>query len=52
MANLWFQKITITQTQYINVQQSLVVTFELTGAARGFLIMSCATRGVKKFGQH
>ena len=52
MDNLWFQKITITQIQYINVQQILVVTFELTGAARGFMIMSCAARGVKKVGQH
>ena len=35
---------------YINVQQSLVVTFEFrpTGAARGFMIISCAARGVKK----
>ena len=30
----------------------LVVTFEFTGAARGFTIMSCAARGVKKVGQH
>ena len=52
MNNLWFQKITITQIQYINVQQILVITFEFTGAARGFMIMSCATRGVKKVGQH
>jgi len=48
--NLWFQKTTITQLQYINVQQILVVAFEFTGAARGF--MSCAARGVKKVGQH
>src|SRR6218665_1300774 len=48
-----FQKITITtQIQYINVQQILVVTFEFTGVARGFMIMSCAARGVKKVGQH
>ena len=54
MDNLWFQKITITQIQYINVQQILVVTFEFrpTGAARGFMIMSSAARGVKKVGQH
>ena len=42
----------ITQIQYINVQQILVVTFEFIGAARGFLIMSCAARRVKKVGQH
>jgi len=41
-----------TQIQYINVQNFLVVIFELTGAARGFMIMSCAARGVKKVGQH
>jgi len=52
MDNLWFQKSTMTQLQYINVQQILVVTFEFTGAARGFMIMSCAARGVKKVGQH
>ena len=54
MNNLWFQKITITQIQYINVQQILVdrPTFEFTGAARGFMIMSCAARRVKKVGQH
>ena len=52
MNNLWFQEITITQIQHINVQQILVVTFEFTGAARGFMIMSCAARGVKKVGQH
>ena len=34
------------------VQQILVVSFEFTGAARGFMIMSCAARGVKKVGQH
>ena len=50
MDNLWFQKITITQIQYINVQQILVVTFEFTGAARGFMILSSAARGVKKVG--
>jgi len=38
--------------QYINIQQILVVTFEFTGAARGFIIISCAARGVKKVGQH
>ena len=44
---------TITQIQYnINIQQILVVTFEFTGAARSFMIMSCAARGVKKVGQH
>ena len=32
----------------INVQQILIVTFEFTGAARGFTIMSCAARGVKR----
>jgi len=54
MNNLSFQKIrpTITQIQYINVQQILVVTFEFAGAARDFMIMSCAARGVKKVGQH
>ena len=50
--NLWFQKATITQLKYINVQQILVVTFEFTGAAHGLMIMSCAARGVKKVGQH
>ena len=44
--------ISITQIQYINVQQILVVTFEFTGAARGFMIMSCAAREVRKVGQH
>src|SRR6218665_3293779 len=43
---------TITQIQYINVQEMLVVTFEFFDAARGFMIMSCAARGVKKVGQH
>jgi len=38
--------------QYINVQQILVVTSEFTGAAHGFISMSCAARGVKKVGQH
>jgi len=38
--------------QYINVQQILVVTFEFTGAACGFMIMSCAARVVQKVGQH
>jgi len=36
----------------INGEQILVVTFEITGAARGFVILSCAVRGVKKVGQH
>ena len=44
--------ITITQIQNINFEQILVVTFEFTGAARGFMIKSCAARGVKKVGQH
>ena len=30
----------------------LVVTFEFTGAARGFMIMFSAARGVKKVGQY
>jgi len=34
----------------INVQQILVAIFEFTGAARGFVIMSCGARGVKKVG--
>ena len=34
------------------VQQILVVTFEFTGAAHSFMIMSCAAHGVKKVGQH
>jgi len=35
MDNLGFKKITIiTQIQYINVQQILVVTFELTSIVR------------------
>ena len=46
MDNLWFQKITITQIQYTNAQQILVIAFEFTSAARGFIIMSCAARGV------
>ena len=41
-----------TNTITFNVQKILVVTFEFNGAARGFLIMSCAARGVKKVGQH
>jgi len=48
MDNLWFQKTTVTHLQYINVQQPLVVIFEFTGAARGFMIMSCAARGAKR----
>ena len=52
MNNLWFQKITITQIQYIDVHKILFVTFEFTGAARSFMIMSCAARGVKNVGQH
>ena len=51
MDNLWFQKIKITQIQYIYVQQILVY-FEFTSVARGFMIMSCAARGFKKVGQH
>ena len=35
-----------------NKLQILVVTFEFTGAARGFMIISCAAQGVKKVGQH
>ena len=34
------------------VQPILVVSFEFTGAARGFMIISCAARGVKKVRQH
>src|SRR6218665_1588315 len=30
----------------------LVVIFEFTGAASGFMIMSCAAHGIKKAGQH
>jgi len=52
MDNLWFQKNTITQMQYINAQEKLVVIFEFTGAARGFMNMSYAARRVKKVGQH
>jgi len=47
MDNLWLQKITITE-YYINVQQILVVAFEFTGAARGFVVISFAARGVKE----
>ena len=43
MDDLWFQKITITQIQYINVQQILVVTFEFTGAA----YVLCGPQGQK-----
>jgi len=50
--SVWFQKITITQIQYISVQQILVVTFEYTGATRAFMIMFCVAREVKKVGQH
>jgi len=39
-------------TNTINVQQILAVTFEFTGAARSFMIMSCVAHGVKKVGQH
>jgi len=46
------QTITNTQIQYIKVQQIVVVTFEFSGAARGYMIMSCAARRVKKVGQH
>ena len=42
------KKITITQIQYFNVQQILDVTFEFTGATRGFMIMSCAAAGSKR----
>src|SRR6218665_2161741 len=44
----------ITQIQYrpIIAKQILVFTFEFTFAARGFMIMSCAARWVKKVGQH
>jgi len=31
----------------INVQHSLVITFEFTGAARGFMIVLCGPRGQK-----
>jgi len=51
MNNLWFQKITITQIQYINVQQILVVTFEFTGAARGltYTLLCVALLGALKY---
>jgi len=48
MNNLLSQKITITQMQHINVQQILAFTFEFTGAARGFMIMSCAAHWVER----
>ena len=44
MDNLWFQKITITQIQYINVQQILVVIFEFTGAARLCLVRHAGSK--------
>src|SRR6218665_2729195 len=47
MDNLRFQKTTIT-IGYIKVQQILIVTFEFTGAARGFMIMSCAAAVSKR----
>jgi len=50
MDNLRFQKITITQMQYINVQQILFVTFDFrpTGAACGFMIyVLCGPRSQK-----
>ena len=31
---------------------SKVVIFQLTGAAHGFMIMSCVARGAKKVGHH
>jgi len=57
MNNLWFQKITILLHKYNNyrpiiAQQILVFTFEFTFSARGFMIMSCAARWVKKVGQY
>jgi len=47
-----FRRLQLHKYNNINVQQILVVTFEFTGAALGFMIMSCAARGFKKVGQH
>ena len=47
-----FKRLQLHKYNILYVQQILVVTFEFTGAARGFMIMSCAARGVKKVGQH
>ena len=48
-----FKRLQLTKYNIlINVQQILVATLEFTGAAHGFMIMSCAARGVKKVGQH
>src|SRR6218665_4229881 len=47
-----FKRLQLHKYNYINVQQILVVIFEFSGAARGFMIMSCAARWVKKVGQH
>src|SRR6218665_2731468 len=48
----YFKRLQLHKYNIIIVQQILVVTFEFTGAARGFMSMSCAARGVKKVGQH
>jgi len=50
--DLWLKKITVTQLQYINVQQILVVVIEFTSAVRGFMNIIFAARGVKKVEQH
>ena len=49
-----FKRLELHKYNNINVQKILVVTFEFTGVARGFVIrpMSCAPRWVKKVGQH
>ena len=48
------KKITVTHIQYrpIDVQQTVVFTFEFTDAARDFMIIYCTAREVKKVGQH
>ena len=45
--DLWLKKITVTQLQYINVQQILFV-IEFTSAARGFMNIIFAAHGVKR----
>ena len=48
MPTLW----TTSDFKRLQLHNTLIVTFEFTVAAHGFMIMSCAARGVKKVGQH
>jgi len=47
-----FKRLKLHKYKIFDVQKSLAVAFEFTGAARGFMItcMSCAARGVKRLG--